>query len=649
MNVPTINKKELDVTTLNINKGEYLSDALKRQDYNFLPSNAIINKVMTGTGATYMELSAKHSPRNSIVIEPFRSSIDDKVKIFSKSFGCFKEATVKQLETYMKRKNIPYKKIITTPEGFSSKVLNAAKNAGIDIYDYFCVYDECDHVTQDTGYRRSISEPMEEFFKFKEKALVSATPIKPSKYTINLFLRNGFKWIEVRPNFPYQEDLSLITTHSFNRRVREKVKDLLDAGSSHVCIFYKTTEGIKDIVENLKQNGIISDNEYKVFCSKKSADELKSKLLEHSSEKLELPLRKVNFFTSRFFPSIDINLTRLCDVMILSNYSYVKHTLIDPYSEAIQCQGRFRKIFENGKRFSSLTVISSIPNDLMVKSPEDIDTDICTRIKSYRAVKSQKSKAKKPPEIESYNKELKNMRINNILNPKSGKIDRFAIEQMINEERVKSYYLSPDALRKAYENTNYFNVNFAPDDEIVGEDDLFKLNSATRQEKLKLIVNTLDMIGSDKDALQLLKSKCVEEEWLIKAFSALGRSVIEENKCNKTKIEKLLHKAEIEEGKLKRFSPEFMKDIRSEFSKETGQDIYIEVKDILDRIAYLFNAHGITYSRYREGKSSKDVMCKLNAEMIKDYFDIKSSNRKGVATVKLNKFKEEQVRNSSIP
>lgn len=552
MNVPTINKKELDVTTLNINKGEYLSDALKRQDYNFLPSNAIINKVMTGTGATYMELSAKHSPRNSIVIEPFRSSIDDKVKIFSKSFGCFKEATVKQLETYMKRKNIPYKKIITTPEGFSSKVLNAAKNAGIDIYDYFCVYDECDHVTQDTGYRRSISEPMEEFFKFKEKALVSATPIKPSKYTINLFLRNGFKWIEVRPNFPYQEDLSLITTHSFNRRVREKVKDLLDAGSSHVCIFYKTTEGIKDIVENLKQNGIISDNEYKVFCSKKSADELKSKLLEHSSEKLELPLRKVNFFTSRFFPSIDINLTRLCDVMILSNYSYVKHTLIDPYSEAIQCQGRFRKIFENGKRFSSLTVISSIPNDLMVKSPEDIDTDICTRIKSYRAVKSQKSKAKKPPEIESYNKELKNMRINNILNPKSGKIDRFAIEQMINEERVKSYYLSPDALRKAYENTNYFNVNFAPDDEIVGEDDLFKLNSATRQEKLKLIVNTLDMIGSDKDALQLLKSKCVEEEWLIKAFSALGRSVIEENKCNKTKIEKLLHKAEIEEGKLKR-------------------------------------------------------------------------------------------------
>lgn len=648
MNEQTI-IRGLEVITLNINKREYLYDALKRQKYNFLPSNAIINKVMTGTGATYMELSDKLSPRDSIVIEPFKSSIDDKVQIFSKSFGCFKEVTVKQVETYMKRKDIPYKKIITTPEGFTSKVLKAAKNAGIDIYDYFGVYDECDHVTQDAGYRRSISEPMEEFFKFKEKALVSATPIKPSKYTINLFLRNGFKWIEVKPNFPYQEDLTLITTHSFYRRVREKVKDLLDAGSSHVCIFYKTTEGIKDIVENLKQNGIISDKEYKVFCSQKSAVELKTKLLEHSSEKLKLPLGRVNFFTSRFFPSIDINLTRLCDVMILSNHSHVKHTLIDPYSEAIQCQGRFRKIFENGKRFSSLTVISSIPDDLMIKSPEDIDTDIWTRIRSYRAVKFEKSNATNPIEIESFDKELNKMRINDILSPKKDKIDRFAIEQMINEERVKSYYLSPEALRKAYEDTNYFNVNFAPDDEIVGEDDLLKLNSATNKKRLELIVKTLDRTGLNKNALKLLKSKCVEEEWLIKAFLTLGRSVIEENKYSKTKLEKLLHKAELEEGKLKRFSPEFIEDIRSEFSKETGQDIYIEVKDILDRIAYLFNAHGITYSRYGEGKSSKDVMCKLNAEMIKDYFDIKSSNRKGVATVKLNKFKEEQVRNSSIP
>ena len=87
--------KTLDVELLNIHKGEYLSEALKRQGYPMLPSNAIINKVMTGTGATYMELNAKLSPRNSIVIEPYRSAVENKVQAFDEAQGVFKEVTVK--------------------------------------------------------------------------------------------------------------------------------------------------------------------------------------------------------------------------------------------------------------------------------------------------------------------------------------------------------------------------------------------------------------------------------------------------------------------------------------------------------------------------------------------------------------------------
>ena len=119
-------QKTLEVEVLNIQKGEYLSEALKRQGYPMLPSNAIINKVMTGTGATYMELDTKLSPRNSIVIEPFKSSVENKVLIFNEAQGVFKEITVKQLTTYLKNSNIQYKKIITTPEGFLNKVLKVA-------------------------------------------------------------------------------------------------------------------------------------------------------------------------------------------------------------------------------------------------------------------------------------------------------------------------------------------------------------------------------------------------------------------------------------------------------------------------------------------------------------------------------------------
>lgn len=86
-----------------------------------LPSNAIINKVMTGTGATYMELNAKLSPRNSIVIEPYRSAVENKVQAFDEAQGVFKEVTVKKLTAYLNNSNIKYKKLSLLPKGLKTK------------------------------------------------------------------------------------------------------------------------------------------------------------------------------------------------------------------------------------------------------------------------------------------------------------------------------------------------------------------------------------------------------------------------------------------------------------------------------------------------------------------------------------------------
>ena len=628
--------KTLEVEVLNIHKGEYLSEALKRQGYPMLPNNAIINKVMTGTGATYMELNPKLSPRNSIVIEPFKSAVENKVQAFDEVQGVFKEVTVKKLTAYLNNSNIKYKKIITTPEGFQTKVLKAAKNLKMNIYkEFFNLYDESDHITEDTDYRRSISSPMKEFFKFEGKALVSATPLKPSKYTLTLFLRHQFKWVEIKPDYDYREDMTLITTRSFYSRVKQEVKRLLDNGSPHVCIFYKTTEGICNIVESLLHDGIIKEEDYKVFCSKESADELKSRFLEHSTDRLELPLKRVNLFTSRFFPSIDINLKELCDVLVLSNYDHVKHTLINPFTEAIQCQGRFRRVFPNGKRYNSLTVIASIPNELKVNSDEEIYRDITARIKSYRAVQKERLNADDPT---NFDKDLKRLRLNEVLNPERNGFDRFAIEQLLLDEQVKRYYLSSDALRQAYEDTGYFNVDFQPEEEVVGEDDIYRIKAAKTKEKWQFIVSVLSNIKEDENAVQLLRAKCVEEEWLINAFFKLGREVIEQQKYSKTTIKKLLEQTEQEESMQRRFSREFLLDMRHEFEAETGNDLYIPVKNVLDRISYLLDCYGITYSRYGDGK--KDATCKLSEALIKDYFDVKRSNRNG-AKVKLERFKDE--------
>lgn len=628
--------KTLEVEVLNIHKGEYLSEALKRQGYHMLPSNAIINKVMTGTGATYMELNPKLSPRNSIVIEPFKSAVENKVQVFNKAQGVFKEVTVRQLTNYLKNPNIKYKKIITTPEGFQSKVLTAAKQLGMNIYEeYFCLFDESEHLTEDTDYRRSISAPMREFFKFEGKALVSATPLKPGKYTLTLFLRHQFKWVEIKPDYDYREDMTLITTRSFYRRVKQEVKRLLDNGSPHVCIFYKTTEGICNIVESLLHDGIIKEEDYKVFCSKESTNKLKSRFLEHSTDKLELPLRKVDLFTSRFFPSIDINQTKPCDVLILSNYDHVQHTLINPFTEAIQCQGRFRHVFPNGKRYNSLTVIASIPNELKVKSEEEIYKDIDARIKCYRAIQTKRLEA---DDSTYYDKELKRLRLNEVLNSEQNGFDRFAIEQRFLDEQVRRYYLSPDALRQAYEDTGYFNIDFQPEEEAIREDDIHRIHALKAKERVKLIVSILGDIKENEQAVQVLRAKCVEEEWLINAFFKLGQEVIEQQKYSKTAIKKLLEQTEQEEALQRRFSPEFLNDIIREFESETGNDLYIPVKNVLDRIGYLLECHGITYSRYRDGK--KGVMCKLSEAIIKEYFDVTPSNRNG-AKIKLDRFNDE--------
>lgn len=40
--------------------------------------------------------------------------------------------------------------------------------------DYFLLFDECEKAIQDVGYRGDIYLPVEDFFKFNGKAMVSA-------------------------------------------------------------------------------------------------------------------------------------------------------------------------------------------------------------------------------------------------------------------------------------------------------------------------------------------------------------------------------------------------------------------------------------------------------------------------------------------
>ena len=62
-----------------LKKGEWLLDVLKRIGHSMIPSNSILDKTLTGLGATHSEINSK---RSSIIIEPnvpvILGKLDDK-------------------------------------------------------------------------------------------------------------------------------------------------------------------------------------------------------------------------------------------------------------------------------------------------------------------------------------------------------------------------------------------------------------------------------------------------------------------------------------------------------------------------------------------------------------------------------------------
>lgn len=107
----------------------------------------------------------------------------------------------------------------------------------IDMYtECFILFDECEKLVQDVHYRDSIREPMNDFFRFQNKALISATPIVPEKDS----RFDGFMRILIQPDYVYRQKLKLITTNN----VLETLQEVIEAKRGTVCIFCNSIDSI---------------------------------------------------------------------------------------------------------------------------------------------------------------------------------------------------------------------------------------------------------------------------------------------------------------------------------------------------------------------------------------------------------------------
>ena len=321
-----------------------------------IPTDTILCKTLTGLGATYGEIKAK---RHSIIIQPNVSTIqckcNDPKHTHDNLIGVIDKVGVDDVKEYILASKDKYCKFLVTPESFH-KVKKAFEE--LDMYMYsecFMLIDESHKLVKDADYREGIYLPLDDFFQFKGKALVSATPLELSDPRFNDFQR-----LVIEPQFSYDKDIHIQYTNNTLERFKVTVRD---SKNDCICVFLNSTDTIYALME---KTGILEEST--VFCANKSVRKLKYSLnFKNAYSRFEPKrMRKFNFFTSRFYAGMDIELECKPDLIMLSDVNLVEHTVLDPYSDMIQIVGRFR----NGVNY--ITHITNTFTDYTYRSKEEV-------------------------------------------------------------------------------------------------------------------------------------------------------------------------------------------------------------------------------------------------------------------------------------
>lgn len=611
-----------------------LAKALNDAGYPVIPSNVILDKTLTGIGATYMEIKSK---RKSIIIEPNVPVIIGKIEQHPECLGVYKGITDAKIKKYLLDTTIAHKKVLTTPESFK-RVKAIAESLDINLHaDYFCLFDECEKIGQDYDFRNSIAFPINDFFEFKNKAFVSATPVGMANKELE---KRGFTTLKIVPlGMDHKVDLKLITTNVFMRTTSEKLQSLLDNQSSCIFVFYNSIRGICALIEQFK----IPAHKYAVFCADSRYNELKTKGYNVQKQVTDSTIKQLNFLTSRYFSAVDFKLSVCPDIVLLTNQALAAHSKIDPLSEAVQIQGRFRNLQPNGKRFNSMCHITDIViSDFL--TPEQIDETLQQWYKTAKDLKERynatTSEIVKKAILHEYKKSPIFPYLDTPDFQSEFKINMFSLLNKIYVERVKSCYGDSHKLIQAYSDADYFNITHIDAfDYTLTLDSLdlpfSRMNKNTPQrEQIQAILTQLQLGVEPNHILILLKNTTTSDQYVnaqtvIEAVLLLGIDTVSKKTTFKA-IEQLLEsEKQYQLSEQKRKSEEVIQKIKDEFSVDLKTPILkAQIKQRLEKI----------YSQYDFTKMGGKPFS-VTLSTIEDYFECKSNNQ--TRTYTLNGLKPE--------
>ena len=567
--------KQIQVSKNELDKVQYLTEVLPE-----IPTNTILYKKLTGLGATYGEITAK---RNSIIIEPnvpvIIGKCNDPKHKDDNLFGVYEGVYTDDIVNYLEKSKKKYYKILTTPESFQ-KVKDAFEELEMSAHcSCFLLFDECHKLVKDADYRNNITLPIDDFFKFDQKALVSATPIELNDPR---FKEQNFKMIEIQPTFDYKKELWLHHTNNTLQALKTVLSKLdnEEAAPLPICVFINSTDIIYSL---MKQLDLLEDSA--VFCAPKSVDKLKKNRFCNVYEEWNKDkMKRYNFFTSRFFNAVDMELEEQPHVIMLTDVYFAEHTMIDPYTDAIQIVGRFR----NG--VSSITYISNTKKGLPQRSKEEIKGYLICSKEIYRTMKNFYDCATDRASRDAYRAALESLPFNRMLD-RNGRENWFAIDNYMDEELMKNYFYDENSLYKAYDNCDSFIVYHAGYYCPLGDSERLKRENKSQsiKDKRKEIVRQLEMLGNCVTEMELeyKRDLIAADSFIVEAYDTVGKEVIEKLKYSKKKITEAMIQKQYSE---KATGTEVIRLIKNSFT--VGQKYTCKhIKEEITRIYALLNIH----------------------------------------------------------
>ena len=537
-------------------KGQYLSDVMEN-----IPSNCILSKRIPGCGATTLELETN---RSSIIVVPNVPVIVSKCNKYPNLLGVYEGVNQSQIIEYLRKNRT--RKIMTTPESFS-KVKSACEKCGINIYsDFFLLEDECHQIIKDVDYRPDIVMPMNDFFLFNHKALVSATPIG---FSDPRFEENNFKTIEITADYDYRQKITVTQTYN----IAKAVGQYLENHNGTICFFINS---VIEIYSLMKHFDLLEDSA--VYCAPKSRSKLKNEYgftnahTEWSAE----TMKKYNFFTGRFFTAFDLELPYKPDMVMVTDPYNAEYTMLDVDTDCIQICGRFR----NG--INSATHIYRVNPEIVVKSKEQMEWEISAHEFAYQTIQTLYNSAENKESRFAFGAVLETLPFRKYQYSDFTK-NWFAIDNDINEVLVQNQYQSNISITEWYNGCHFFNPTFTKC-EYDKNDEKMKIVKKCRsvKDKRRKMVQILSEIEEPQSeyALDFMNDMRKIDPFIVDAYEVLGKERIEELKYNQKKMNEEMILAQRKGNKVVRLIKNYFQ-IGCRYSNEAIVEELTRIFDLL--------------------------------------------------------------------